>query len=69
MPICKKCYWEQKGMLSGQGFTKFTCAICGKEYEYCNTNVPKICYDCSRKLNICERCLEKLDKDEKEKEG
>ena len=64
--ICKECYWKQKGMLSGQGFTKYTCALCGNEYEWCNTDVPKICEECSKKMNICQRCLEPLDDKEKE---
>ena len=56
MSICKKCYWEQKGMLSGQGFTAFTCALCGKQDTWHNTNIPKFCHECSKRLNICQRC-------------
>lgn len=56
MAICEKCYWEEKGMLSGQGFTEFTCAICDKKEMWHNTNVPKFCSECSEKLGICQRC-------------
>ena len=56
MAICKKCYWEQKGMLSGQGFTDFICALCGKRDTWGNTDVPKFCHECSEKLNMCQRC-------------
>ena len=27
MAICKKCYWEEKGMFSGQGFTDFILTV------------------------------------------
>ena len=56
MAICKKCKWEEKGMLSGQGFTDFTCQLCGKTDTWHNTNVPKFCHECSKKLDMCQRC-------------
>lgn len=56
MAICKKCYWEQKGMFAGQGFTEFTCALCGKPDVWHNTNTPKFCSECSERLNMCQRC-------------
>ena len=61
MAECKKCYWAQKGMMSGQAFRPFTCEICGRIEMHANTNVPRICAECSRRLNICERCLGDLD--------
>ena len=30
MTICKKYYWEEKGMLAGQGFTEYTCSTVNK---------------------------------------
>lgn len=56
MAICKKCYWEEKGMLSGQGFTDFTCQLCGKQGTWANTNTPRFCHECSKKLDMCQRC-------------
>ena len=64
MAICKKCYWEEKGMLSGQGFTDFVCQICDKTDTWANTNVPRFCHECSKKLNICQRCGGKLNEEE-----
>ena len=60
MSICRKCWEAKRGMLSGQGFTSYECAICGKMFEHCNTNVPKICPECAEKLNVCQRCLDPL---------
>ena len=67
MAICTKCYWKEKGQLSGQGFTTFTCALCGKEEEHHNTNVPKFCHECSKRLNMCQRCGEELTEEDKER--
>ena len=67
MAICKKCKWEEKGMFSGQGFRDFKCALCGKIDTWCNTNTPKFCHECSKKLNMCQRCGGELDDGEKEK--
>ena len=56
MAICKKCYWEEKGMLSGHGFTDFTCELCERQDTWHNTNTPRFCYECSKKFNMCQRC-------------
>ena len=56
MAICRKCYFEEKGMMAGQAFTEFTCALCGKTDVWPNTNTPKFCHECSVKLNMCQRC-------------
>lgn len=56
MAVCKKCEWEEKGMMSGQGFTDFVCQLCGKTDTWHNTNVPKFCHECSKKLDMCQRC-------------
>ena len=61
MAICKKCKWESKGMLCGQGFTDFTCKLCGKTDTWHNTDTPNFCEDCSKKLNICQRCGDELE--------
>ena len=63
--ICKKCLFEEKGMFAGQAFTDFVCELCGKTDTWGNTNTPRFCYSCSKKLNICQRCGAPL-KDEKE---
>lgn len=47
---------EGKGMVAGQGFTKYTCEICGQEGWWHNTATPKICPSCSEKYFLCERC-------------
>ena len=60
MAVCKKCYFEEKGMFSGQGFTDFKCVLCGKIDTWHNTNTPKFCNECSEKLNMCQRCGDKL---------
>ena len=52
--ICDNCLMD-KG-LAGQGFTKYVCEICGQEGFWHNTNTPKICPDCSRRLCVCEKC-------------
>lgn len=65
MAICKICYWKEKGVLSGQGFTDFTCALCGREDVWANTNVPKFCSECSQKLNMCQRCGGELTEEDK----
>lgn len=64
MAVCKKCYWEEKGMFSGQGFTDFTCQLCGKQDTWANTNTPKFCHECSKKLDMCQRCGGDLDERE-----
>ena len=56
MTICKKCREESKGVFAGQGFRDFICQLCGNTDTWCNTDVPKFCYDCSNKLNMCQRC-------------
>ena len=56
MAVCKKCYWDNKGMVSGQAFTDFECALCGRTDMWHNTDVPKFCRECSEKFNMCQRC-------------
>ena len=50
-------------MLAGQGFTEFTCALCGKPDIWSNTNTPKFCSECSERLNMCQRCGADLGED------
>lgn len=64
MAICKKCLFEEKGMLSGQGFTDFKCALCDRIDTWHNTNTPKFCHECSVKLNMCQRCGAPLNEEE-----
>ena len=64
MTVCKKCLFKGKGMIAGQAFTDFKCSLCGKIDTWHNTNVPKICDECSNKLNVCQRCGEQLEKEE-----
>lgn len=55
--ICSKCKIEmQYGCACGQGFTEWKCEKCGKIYIHHNTNTPKVCENCSKKYNICEKC-------------
>ena len=43
-------------MISGQGFTQYTCEHCGQVGFHHNTNPPKICSFCSDQLFLCQRC-------------
>jgi uncharacterized protein YlaI len=67
LAVCKKCLFEEKGMLSGQGFTDFKCALCGRIDTWHNTNTPKFCHECSVKLNMCQRCGDSLEEEKEEK--
>lgn len=58
--ICKKCLVD-RCFIAGQGFTKWTCTKCGKEFEHHNTDKPKICKECSEKYNLCEKCGESIE--------
>lgn len=51
---CNKCIMDKS--VAGQGFTKYTCQICGQEGWWHNTNIPKICPSCSKNLCLCEKC-------------
>ena len=64
MALCKKCKFEEKGMMAGQAFTEFTCALCGRISVWGNTNTPKFCYECSKKFNMCQRCGDELERKE-----
>lgn len=48
---CNKC----RSQLAFQAFTKRNCEICNKEYEHCNSFVPKICIDCIKPYQ-CRKC-------------
>ena len=67
MTICKKCLFEQKDVMAGQGFREFTCVLCEQKDIWHNTNIPKFCSKCSEKLNMCQRCGASLDEEEKER--
>ena len=54
---CGEC---QEGSISGQGFTRYECKSCGNTYQYCNTNTPKYCPECSIKLRKCRWCEKTL---------
>ena len=54
--ICKECKFISEHCASGQGFTKYTCELCGKEAIWHNTHTPNICPECSDKFKICEYC-------------
>ena len=54
--ICIECEMKNKGMISGQAFTEYTCKICGHIDVHHNTAVPSYCLECSKKYNICEYC-------------
>ena len=54
-------------MFSGQGFTDFTCALCGREDTWANTNTPKFCHECSKRLNLCQRCGKIMEGEDEQK--
>lgn len=57
--ICKKCI-VSRCFIAGQGFTPWTCKICGTTFIHHNTNAPKVCEDCSKEHNVCELCGRKI---------
>lgn len=61
MSECKRCEEKEKGMMAGQGFREFTCQLCGKTDVWHNTNTPRFCSECSKRLNMCQRCGNPLD--------
>ena len=65
MTTCEKCKEASRGTFVGQGFTDYTCIICGKEETWHNTDVPKFCRECSDRLNICQKCGASLDEEKK----
>ena len=59
--FCNDCLIN-KG-IAGQGFTRYTCVVCGQEGFWHNTNIPTVCPECSKRLLICERCGKDLVKE------
>ena len=53
--ICRKCLMD-RCFIAGQGFTKWICQKCGKEFIHHNTNTPKVCKTCSEQYKLCEEC-------------
>jgi len=41
--------------VAGEAITPYKCKICNKNYDYPNTNIPKICSSCA---NITGRCMQ-----------
>jgi hypothetical protein len=58
--ICKPC----KNSFYGQGFSKLNCLGCNILINSVHTPCMKYCKACAEKLNICEQCGEKLEKDQ-----
>ena len=55
MRECRFCFYFAHGM-AGQAFTAYTCKGCDAEQMHSNTAVPKLCTECSTKLDACRRC-------------
>lgn len=55
MRECRFCFYFAHGM-AGQAFTAYTCKGCDTEQMHSNTAVPKLCAECSTKLDACRRC-------------
>lgn len=55
---CKEC--SEKVRFCWEAFTNYICKNCNKSFSYPNTCIPKLCENCSKLLNTCERCLENL---------
>ena len=51
---CVYCFYTIA--IAGQAFTRYTCEECGKEDRHHNTNVPKVCMDCAKKMDLCHQC-------------
>ena len=60
MMRCKKCMLSFPSRLAGQGFTEWTCKICGKKFTHGNTDTPKVCKECSKKYHVCTDCGEAI---------
>ena len=57
---CRVCSVNLLTSISGQGFTEWTCEICGKEFIHQNTSVPRVCDNCSTKYHVCTDCGEPI---------
>lgn len=54
---CRYCFYHTGGRLSGQAFTAWTCAVCGKEQPpWPNTGHPLVCTKCAKEHTLCVRC-------------
>jgi len=52
---CKRC---SKIPLLGEPIpSKFFCRSCHKPGVFGNNEIPKLCKECSEKLNKCQRCM------------
>lgn len=43
--------FQNRGGISGQAFTNYTCNFCGQEYSHPNTMTPIFCKDCTKLLS------------------
>ena len=57
--MCQTCF--NQGRIAGQAFRAFTCAICLKEKNHPNTNIPKVCKECAIDKNCCSWCQKEMD--------
>lgn len=59
--VCQWCWYRQKGRVSGQAFTEYTCANCGEIQSWPNTGVPQLCDFCATKHRLCKECCGTVD--------
>lgn len=50
--------------LAGDALSEFHCLLCGEEKVHSNTDIPKICVECSKKTGRCQECGKLLKKEE-----
>jgi hypothetical protein len=53
---CKVCFYLRGARFTGQAFTDWTCAACGKKDMHANTGVPRYCNDCADGYGLCVEC-------------
>ncbi len=51
---CVVCFYTTR--ICGQGFTEYTCQMCGSKQQHANTCVPKLCDSCAKTHSLCRHC-------------
>lgn len=59
MQLCQKCFANPQ--LAGMSMTPYICKLCGRTKLSGSTIIPKYCFDCGKKLDVCCRCGNSMD--------